>query len=98
MQEFTAHYDEFAIYLPEFERLKQVSKMTVIVRLMNSVRENGRGIVAKLQAKLDDLSYWRSQEHMLSDNLVRQVANMKMKLEVSKTDAYLNFFLAFVEV
>lgn len=34
--EFTEHYDEFAQYLPEFGRLKELSKITVLVRYLKA--------------------------------------------------------------
>ncbi|KTD65105.1 J domain-containing protein [Legionella shakespearei] len=40
--EFTEYYDEFAQYLPEFGRLKELSKITVLVRYLNSIRQSNR--------------------------------------------------------
>lgn len=37
---FTLHYDEFAQYLPEFGRLKVLSQITVLIRMLNSVRQS----------------------------------------------------------
>ena len=37
--EFTKHYDEFAQYLPEFRRLKELSKIATLIRFLNSVRQ-----------------------------------------------------------
>jgi len=36
--EFTAHYDEFAQYLPEFGRLKELSRIAVLIRFLNGIR------------------------------------------------------------
>jgi hypothetical protein len=38
--EFTEHYDEFAQYLPEFGRLKELSKMTVLIRYLNNIHQS----------------------------------------------------------
>lgn len=38
--EFTTHYDEFAQYLPEFGRLKELSKMTTVVSFLKNLRKN----------------------------------------------------------
>ena len=38
--EFTTHYDEFAQYLPEFGRLKELSKICTLVRLLNGMRQS----------------------------------------------------------
>lgn len=40
--EFTAHYDEFAQYLPEFGRLKQLSKMTIVVSFLKNLRKSNQ--------------------------------------------------------
>lgn len=40
--EFTRHYDEFALYLPEFARLKQLSKILTMVNLMNGIRSGNK--------------------------------------------------------
>ncbi|MGL9758303.1 MAG: hypothetical protein ACR5LA_05665 [Wolbachia sp.] len=33
-KEFTKHYDEFAIYFPEFGRLRELSKASSLVNVM----------------------------------------------------------------
>ena len=40
--EFTEHYDKFAQYLPEFGRLKELSKITVLIRYLNGIRQSNR--------------------------------------------------------
>lgn len=40
--EFTTHYDEFAQYLPEFGRLKELSKMTALIRILNNIRHSNQ--------------------------------------------------------
>jgi curved DNA-binding protein CbpA len=45
--EFTMHYDEFARYMPEFGRLKQLSKTPSLIRVFNNIREDNH---EKLQA------------------------------------------------
>lgn len=36
--EFTTHYDEFAYYIPEFGRLKELCKISVLVRYLSNLR------------------------------------------------------------
>jgi len=40
--EFTTHYDEFAQYLPEFGRLKELSKMSALIRILSSIRKSNQ--------------------------------------------------------
>nr|MBA2652060.1 hypothetical protein [Tatlockia sp.] len=40
--QFTTHYDEFAQYLPEFGRLKELSKITVLIRYLHGIRLSNR--------------------------------------------------------
>ncbi|NKB46802.1 MAG: DnaJ domain-containing protein [Legionellales bacterium] len=48
--QFTLHYDEFAQYLPEFGRLKELSKLSVLIRFFNGVRQSN-------EDQLDALNY-----------------------------------------
>ncbi len=45
--EFSLHYDEFAQFLAEFGRLKELSKMTVVTRVLHGLHQNNQ---ASLQA------------------------------------------------
>lgn len=46
--EFTAHYDEFAQYLPEFGRLKELSKMAVLISFLKNLRKNNEKALTAL--------------------------------------------------
>lgn len=48
--EFTTHYDEFAQYLPEFGRLKELSKMSALIRILSNIRQSN-------QESLDALTF-----------------------------------------
>jgi len=54
--EFTEHYDEFAQYLPEFGRLKELSKMTVLIRYLNNVRQSNHEALAALDYLMTDVN------------------------------------------
>jgi len=45
---FTTHYDEFAQYIPEFGRLRELCKMTVLVRLLRGIRETNLDAIKAL--------------------------------------------------
>lgn len=38
--EFTTHYDEIAQYLPEFGRLKELSRLSVLIRYLDNIRQS----------------------------------------------------------
>jgi len=38
--EFTTHYDEFSQYIPEFGRLKELSKISVLVKFLAVIQQN----------------------------------------------------------
>jgi hypothetical protein len=53
---FTTHYDEFAQYLPEFGRLKELSKMTVLVRFLNGIRQSNKESLEVLNVLINPFS------------------------------------------
>ncbi len=61
-QEFTAHYDEFAQYFPEFGRLKALSKVSVFIGIMNRIRGHNKEKINGLESLLtdDNHPYWQS--------------------------------------
>ena len=50
--EFTLHYDEFAQYIPEFGRLKQLSKVSSLIRVLSSLRQTNKEIIQAPSEKL----------------------------------------------
>lgn len=54
--EFTVHYDEFAQYLPEFGRLKELSKISSLIRILS-------GIYQPIKNTLDALNYLLFSSH-----------------------------------
>ncbi|MFA5959812.1 MAG: J domain-containing protein [Tatlockia sp.] len=50
--EFTTHYEEFAHYLPEFGRLKELSKMTALIRVLESRRKGNQEALDALNVLL----------------------------------------------
>lgn len=61
-QEFTAHYNEFAQYFPEFGRLRELSKMSLLVNFINDIRAQNQEAIDRLTAKLSDDAFWRECE------------------------------------
>lgn len=61
-QEFTAHYNEFAIYFPEFGRLRELSKATVLVNIMASQREMNKKNIQRNRNYLREKKLWGEEE------------------------------------
>ncbi len=70
-QEFTAHYDEFAEYFPEFARLRELSRMTVFVRLLNGVKETNHEHLSHYKNKLNDIAHWQQREQTINEAVQR---------------------------
>lgn len=51
--EFTAHYDEFAKYMPEFGRLKQLSKISSLTRIFTNIREDNKEKIQALDRSIN---------------------------------------------
>lgn len=62
-QEFTAHYNELAIYFPELGRLRELSKATVLVNIMANQREMNKKNLANYRDYLKDKTLWSEKEH-----------------------------------
>ncbi|EDP46833.1 hypothetical protein RICGR_0142 [Rickettsiella grylli] len=62
-QEFTAHYNEFAIYFPELGRLRELSKATVLVNIMASQRDLNKKNMSDYRDYLKDKTLWSEKEH-----------------------------------
>lgn len=52
--EFTVHYDEFAQYLPEFGRLRELSKISALIRFLNGMRKTNEEHIEALNFLLQN--------------------------------------------
>lgn len=52
-QEFTIHYDEFAQYFPEFGRLRELSKVSVVVRILDRIRQMNKEKLEAISSLID---------------------------------------------
>ncbi|CAM4428888.1 MAG: hypothetical protein LEGION0403_FIIPPAGN_02739 [Legionella sp.] len=48
--DLTLHYNEFATYLPEFGRLRELSRLAVMVRMLDSIRVNNNTKISAINA------------------------------------------------
>lgn len=53
-QEFTSHYNEFAQYFPEFGRLRELCRITVLLREINELRRANQLPIRTYRAFLED--------------------------------------------
>ncbi|WP_218814161.1 DnaJ domain-containing protein [Rickettsiella endosymbiont of Dermanyssus gallinae] len=62
-QEFTKYYNEFAIYFPEFGRLRELSKVATLVNIMAAQRAANKEEIQLSENRLQDKKYWTAAEH-----------------------------------
>jgi curved DNA-binding protein CbpA len=63
-QEFTKHYDKFAIYFPELGRLRELSKAATLVNVMAAQRALNQEEIQLSEKRLQDKKYWRVEEEI----------------------------------
>jgi len=66
--EFTTHYDEFAQYLPEFGRLKELSKMTVLIRVLSGLRESNKQALEAINYILNNARIHKDEYNYAESN------------------------------
>ncbi len=71
-QEFTDHYDEFSEYLPEFARLRELSRITVFINIMNAEKESNRAVLKQLIAIKNDTPYWQKRYKDIEQSFIEQ--------------------------
>lgn len=93
-KEFTKHYDEFAIYFPEFGRLRELSKAASLVGIMAAQRAANQeevhltrrrlnykqfcGLQSKQPWQVKEHSYWQTTRQELKE-LVREVVTKQFE-------------------
>lgn len=61
-QEFTTHYNEFAQYFPEFGRLRELSRLVGLVRILSRQYDINKENISELKKILNDTAYWQNIE------------------------------------
>ncbi len=91
--EFTTHYDEFAQYLPEFGRLKELSKISVLVRFLDNIRAHNNESIEAIDAILskttpatitDTYKTWISSAEKINQMVTEIFNNTNPEFCVSK--------------
>lgn len=63
-QEFTRHYEEFALYFPEFNKLKELGRLVVLVRILNNIQHSNQEAIEQLTQHINDMRQWsQGQRH-----------------------------------
>ena len=62
-QEFTKYYNEFALYMPEFGRLRELSKAATLVNIIATQRAANQEEIQLYEKRLQDKKYWTTKEH-----------------------------------
>jgi hypothetical protein len=70
-QEFTIHYNEFAIYFPEFGRLRELSKATVLVRVMSSERAHTLSKIGEYLKILENVTSKSEREKQILELIAK---------------------------
>ncbi|MBP9777579.1 MAG: hypothetical protein KBD25_00190 [Rickettsiaceae bacterium] len=68
-QEFTANYNAFAIYFPEFGRLRELSRVAAFIQLLNRINEGNKKQIQDLEAKLNDEGFWEEIENEITTKI-----------------------------
>jgi hypothetical protein len=67
-QEFSIHYNEFAMYFPELGRLRELSKAVMITRVLAGQHELNKKNLNSLKSKLSDDNFWQPIHDKIYDN------------------------------
>ncbi len=63
-QEFTRYYNEFALYFPEFRRLRELCRLVIVIRLLNGIQRENTLVISKLTELLDKINYWQNAHNL----------------------------------
>jgi hypothetical protein len=74
-QEFTKYYNEFALYIPEFGRLRELSKAATLVNIMAAQRASNQEEIKLSEKRLQDKKHWTTKEHQYWQETEREVKN-----------------------
>jgi len=71
-EELTEHYDALAQCFPEFERLKQLSRVVGAVKEMGQYYHGNEYLLKQAQAKYNDQSFWNAEETELCQKIYKE--------------------------
>ncbi|MGD0465325.1 MAG: DnaJ domain-containing protein [Gammaproteobacteria bacterium] len=86
-QEFTDHYDEFSKYILEFARLRELSKMTVAIKILNGKQQQTKRTINNLEKLLSALPSWEQKDsHASNHSDYFDIPNKRIKLDQDEVD------------
>lgn len=81
--EFTTHYDEFAHYLPEFGRLKELSRIIALTEYLDRIRRNNQKNIDAIDAVLN-----KSNKANNNDILYKSIQEDFNKIKIEILNAF----------
>jgi curved DNA-binding protein CbpA len=75
-QEFTKYYNEFAIYFPEFGRLRELSKAATLVNVMAAQRAANQEEIQLSEKRLQDKHHWHAEEQLYWQTTERELKKL----------------------
>lgn len=75
-QEFTKYYNEFALYIPEFGRLRELSKAATLVNIMAAQRAANQEDIELTKQRLQNRTHWTSKEHEYWEETEREIKKL----------------------
>lgn len=76
--EFTTHYEEFCFHLPEFGRLRELGRITALVRFLNGVREANKKQIESYERYLSGEK--PDENDLFYKDIVDQAEKIKSKI------------------
>lgn len=68
-EELTAHYDEFGCHFAPFARLKELSRMAALVRILSSEYEQTGKMIHRLQTQLQNDEHWQELQNKVDEGI-----------------------------
>ena len=89
-EEFTAHYDEFSVCFPEFERIKQLSAVSCLVRKLTEYRDRNRSELDIIRSHSDQInaekeSYFSQAQPQLKSQINAELALVPRMMDQAST-------------
>ena len=75
-QEFTKYYNEFALYMPEFGRLRELSKAATLVNIMAAQRAANQEEIQLSEKRLQGKKHWTTTEQQYWQETEREVKKL----------------------
>lgn len=75
-QEFTHYYNDFAMYFPELGRLRELSKIVMITRILCTKRESNFEHLNQVKSELNNVAFWDEIKAKLMPDVDKTVRDL----------------------